>query len=58
MKASTGAPDLDADARCAACEYILTGLPSSGTCPECGRGFDLADASTFLTDDPFMRWCY
>jgi hypothetical protein len=32
--------------RCAACGYLLIGLPAK-RCPECGRGFDLADRRTF-----------
>lgn len=38
------------------CGYTLEGLPSPGQCPECGRGFDLADASTFLDHAPFVGW--
>ncbi len=38
----------DAEPRCIACDYGLTGLPA-GTCPECGRPFDPIDPSTFTT---------
>ena len=33
-------------ARCLRCGYLLHGLPST-VCPECGRAFDPADASTY-----------
>jgi hypothetical protein len=32
--------------RCLGCGYILDGLPEP-RCPECGRGFDPLDSSTF-----------
>lgn len=34
--------------RCLGCGYILENLPEP-RCPECGRKFDPADASTFVT---------
>jgi len=37
------------DAQCSSCGYALRGLPSP-VCPECGRGFDPADPSTFDSD--------
>jgi hypothetical protein len=36
---------------CLACGYVLDGLPTA-RCPECGRGFDPADARTFVTLKP------
>jgi len=39
------------DAQCLSCGYALRGLPAP-VCPECGRGFDPADPSTF---DPAPR---
>jgi hypothetical protein len=41
---------------CARCGYALGGLVSPGVCPECGRPFDFADPSSFLSRPPFIRW--
>ena len=41
---------------CRGCGYELRGLPdSTRRCPECGRGFDPADALTYLAR-PRRRW--
>jgi hypothetical protein len=45
-------------ARCLGCDYPLRGLPQH-RCPECGRVFDPADATTFnpgLTLPLIVRW--
>lgn len=42
-------------ARCLDCGYVLLGLPER-RCPECGRGFDPEDASTYSTKPLFVRW--
>lgn len=43
------------EARCLACGYSLRGLPEP-KCPECGRSFDPADASSYDTRPPGWRW--
>jgi len=50
---------LPADAGCLGCGYALQGLVEPA-CPECGRGFDPADKSTFSRRSGrggFWRWC-
>ncbi len=42
------------EARCLTCGYLLRGLPEP-VCPECGRRFNSADASTFDTRPPSWR---
>jgi hypothetical protein len=39
---------------CRHCGYSLVGLPT-GTCPECGHAFDLADRRTFAGRPPRLR---
>jgi hypothetical protein len=34
---------------CTRCQYSLTGLPSPGTCPECGAQFDADQVRVFWT---------
>ena len=43
--------------RCITCGYTLTDLVG-GVCPECGRAFDAADGSTYLTGRvrPWRPW--
>ena len=41
-------------ARCLGCGYFLRGLPTP-VCPECGRAFDPADASTYDLRPPDWR---
>jgi len=42
---------------CPICGYELTGLAAKGTCPECGRYYDLNRPSTFLRQGPaWMRY--
>lgn len=41
--------------RCLECAYCLIGLTEK-RCPECGRPFDLADASTFTLRPPLVLW--
>ena len=41
-------------ARCLRCGYFLRGLPTP-VCPECGRAFDPADASTYDLRPPDWR---
>ncbi|HEY2584285.1 MAG TPA: SRPBCC family protein [Tepidisphaeraceae bacterium] len=42
-------------ARCLGCGYVLTGLVEP-RCPECGRGFDPHNPSTYSTKPLFARW--
>lgn len=44
-----------APARCLDCYYVLEGLEEP-RCPECGRSFDLYDASTFTRKPPYVWW--
>ncbi len=41
---------------CPTCGYNLTGLPTRGICPECGRSFDLALLSV-RRRKPWLGWC-
>ncbi len=50
--------DGDGPPRRHSCRYTLTGLPSPGECPECGRGFGLADPATFTTRAPLIGWVF
>jgi hypothetical protein len=47
--------DSDRPARCIDCYYVLEGLDRS-RCPECGRGFDLNDPTSFTYRLPMTRW--
>jgi hypothetical protein len=40
---------------CPACGFSLTGHPQTGTCPECGRGFDKATI-VLRADRPWLGW--
>ena len=44
-----------AAARCLDCGYVLEHLDAD-RCPECGRGFDLADAESFSRKPPKVSW--
>lgn len=48
-------PALPPEARCIDCKYALRGLHEN-RCPECGRGFDPADRSTFLCGPTMGSW--
>src|SRR5690349_18535441 len=41
--------------RCWGCGYLLRGI-ESGKCPECGRGFDWKNRTTFNLGRPIWRW--
>jgi hypothetical protein len=45
--------DLDDNARCLKCGYLLRGLPRH-ECPECGQTFDPADPSTYRLSRPIV----
>jgi hypothetical protein len=45
--------DLDDNARCLKCGYLLRGL-SRHECPECGQAFDPADPSTYRVPRPIV----
>jgi len=47
-------PGIPPTARCLRCGYLLRGLPIP-VCPECGRAFDPADASTYDLRPPDWR---
>lgn len=51
---STDVPPDQLDAWCQRCGYPLRGLPEP-VCPECGRGFDPDDSTTFETLPPAVR---
>lgn len=42
--------------RCRQCAYVIEGLPSPGTCPECAAPFDFTNPRTFTLRPPFLRW--
>ena len=43
--------------RCAGCGYRLEGLPEP-RCPECGRGLDFRDPSSYEFAPPMRFWAY
>jgi hypothetical protein len=46
-------PELNEQARCLKCDYLLRGLDSR-TCPECGQGFDPDNPRTYWVPVPFV----
>ncbi len=38
---------------CLDCEYDLRGSVEGGVCPECGRGFDVGDSESYLSEAVF-----
>ena len=50
-------PPAAAAKRCLGCFYVLDHLPAN-QCPECCRPFDPADAESYTTKPPFVRWRY
>ena len=50
MNQKANTPD---DAQCRRCGYLLRGLDDP-VCPECGTGFDRADAATFVTSQTLV----